>query len=94
MVRKGTEYALTPAADLLLPKERLLELYLNEIVWGPGIYGIEAAARHHYDRPASKLTRDQAASLAAVTPAPRTRRPERTGSHASVIGAWMKTMRR
>ena len=92
VVRKAAEYALTPAADLLLPKERVLELYLNEIEWGPGIYGIEAAARHHYDRPASKLTRDQAARLAAVIPAPRTRRPERMGSYAATIEKRMRAM--
>ncbi len=92
VVRKAAEYALTPAADLVLPKDRVLELYVNEIEWGPGVYGIEAAARHHYDRPASRLTRGQAVRLAAVIPAPRTRRPERMGRYAATIDARMKSM--
>lgn len=92
VLRKAAEYALTPAADLILPKDRILELYLNEIEWGPGVYGIEAAARHHYDRPASRLTRAQATRLAAIIPAPRTRRPERMGRYAATIDARMRAM--
>jgi monofunctional biosynthetic peptidoglycan transglycosylase len=92
VLRKAAEYALTPAAELILPKERILELYVNVIEWGPGVYGIEAAARHHYDRSATKLTRAQATRLAAVIPAPLSRRPERMGWYAGVIERRMKSM--
>jgi monofunctional biosynthetic peptidoglycan transglycosylase len=91
-IRKGVEMTLTPLAELILGKERILELYLNVIEWGPGVYGIEAAARHHYDGPATSLTRDQAARLAAVIPAPRTRRPSRMGAYARVIQGRMRQM--
>jgi monofunctional biosynthetic peptidoglycan transglycosylase len=83
--RKAIELTLTPLAELVLPKRRILELYLNVVEWGPGVYGIEAAARHHYRRSARRLTREQAARLAAVLPAPRRRLPSRMGGYASVI---------
>ena len=91
-VRKGLEIALTPVAELLLPKDRILELYLNEIEWGPGVFGIEAAARHHYRVGADRLTRDQAQRLAAVIPAPRVRQPARMGWYARVIDRRMRQM--
>src|SRR5258706_2447689 len=69
-VRKGIEFTLAPMAEWVLPKQRILELYLNEIEWGPGIYGAEAAAQAWYNVPASKVDREQAARLAAVIPAP------------------------
>lgn len=92
VVRKAAEVALTPLAELILPKERILELYLNEIEWGPGVFGIEAAARHHYDVSATRLTRAQAQRLAAVIPAPRVRRPARMGWYANVIDRRMRAM--
>ena len=75
-VRKGFEVPLTFLAEWILPKDRILTLYLDVAEWGPGVFGIEAAARHHYDTSASSLTRDQAARLAAVLPAPLVRRPQ------------------
>ena len=84
-VRKGVELTLTPFAEVLLPKERILELYLNVIEWGPGVYGIEAAARHHYGIPAAQLSREQAARLAAIIPAPLRRNPERMSGYAQTI---------
>lgn len=57
LVRKGAEFVLAPVAELILPKRRILELYLNVIEWGPGIYGAEAAARHYYGVPAARLNR-------------------------------------
>ena len=92
VARKVVEAALTPAAELLLPKDRILELYLNEIEWGPGVFGIGAAARHHYEVDARRLTRDQALRLAAVIPAPRVRRPARLGWYARVIDGRMRQM--
>ncbi|HJR40602.1 MAG TPA: monofunctional biosynthetic peptidoglycan transglycosylase [Gemmatimonadaceae bacterium] len=89
-VRKGIELSLTPLAELILPKRRILELYLNVVEWGPGVYGIEAASRYHYRKPARRLTREQAARLAAILPAPRRRTPARMGAYASVVEARMR----
>jgi monofunctional biosynthetic peptidoglycan transglycosylase len=72
-IRKGLELPLALGADLVWSKRRLMEIYLNIAEWGPGIYGIEAAARHHFKVPASKLTRRQAALLAVSLPNPITR---------------------
>jgi monofunctional biosynthetic peptidoglycan transglycosylase len=84
-LRKGLETPIVPLAELLLSKQRMLELYLNVIEWGPGVYGVEAAARYHYGVPAAKLSRDQAARLAACIPSPLRRRPQRMDSYSSVI---------
>ena len=70
-VRKGLEAPLALAIDALWPKRRIMEVYLNVIEWGDGIYGAEAAARHHFGVSARQLTRQQAALLAAVLPNPR-----------------------
>lgn len=69
-LRKIVEAWLTPQIALLWPKRRVLEVYLNIIEFGPGIYGAEAAARAAFDRPASALTREQAVRLAVVLPNP------------------------
>jgi monofunctional glycosyltransferase len=84
-VRKAYDFALTPAAELILGKERILELYLNEVEWGDGIFGIEAGARHHYGVSARALSRTQAAGLAALLPAPLRRTPANTGRYREEI---------
>lgn len=84
-IRKLYEWSLTPFAELILGKDRIVELYVNVVEFGPGIFGAEAAARHHYDRAASDLTRHQAASLAAVLPDPLRRRPQGMGWYTDVI---------
>jgi monofunctional glycosyltransferase len=84
-VRKGAEFALVPVIEALLTKNRILELYLNVIEWGPGIYGAEAAAEHYYHVHASELSRDQAARLAAIIPAPLKRKPERMNEYSAEI---------
>lgn len=89
-VRKLYDLALTPAAELLLGKERILELYLNQVEWGPGVFGIEAAARHHYGVSARKLTRTQAAGLAALLPNPLKRTPGNTRWYRGEILRRMK----
>ena len=76
---------LAPAAEMILPKNRILELYLNEIEWGPGVYGAEAAARSWYGVSAARLTRDQAERLAAVIPSPLHRKPDRMNWYAGEI---------
>lgn len=91
-VRKAVEITLTPAAELLLPKRRILELYINEIEWGPGIFGIEAAARHHYGVGARELTREQAAGLAAILPAPLRRTTRTSEWYAAIILRRMTAM--
>lgn len=70
-VRKGLEVYLTMWLELLLSKDRILDLYLNLAEWGDGIYGAEAAARAHFGKSAKALTRDEAARLAAILPSPR-----------------------
>lgn len=71
-VRKGLEAYYTFWMELLLPKRRILELYVNVIEMGDGVYGLEAAAQAHYGVSGRALTRDQCAMLAALLPAPRT----------------------
>ena len=71
--RKALEALWTPVAEAVWPKRRMLELYLNEIEFGTGIFGIEAAARHYFGVAASDLTDTQAARLAMVLPDPKDR---------------------
>jgi monofunctional glycosyltransferase len=84
-IRKVYDLTLTPAAELILGKERILEIYLNEVEWGPGIFGVEAAARHHYGVSAKDLSRSQAAGLAALLPNPRQRTPDNTPQYRASI---------
>ncbi len=70
-LRKGREAAVATALELLLPKRTILEHYLSGIEWGERVWGCEAAARTYFGRPASALTREQAAWLAAMIPGPR-----------------------
>ncbi len=76
-LRKIREAVLTAWMELWLPKRRILELYLNIVELGPGIFGAEAAARAYFDRPAARLSPSQAALLAATLPAPLVRNPAR-----------------
>jgi monofunctional biosynthetic peptidoglycan transglycosylase len=70
-VRKGLEAGFTLLIELLWPKERILEVYLNVAEFGRGVYGVEAAAQQFFKRPAKRLNRAQCALLAAVLPNPR-----------------------
>jgi len=78
-LRKAMELPLAVAADFVWSKRRLMEIYLNIAEWGPGIYGIEAAARYHFKVPASKLSRRQAALLAVSLPNPIDRNAGKPG---------------
>lgn len=91
-VRKGVEFTIVPVAELLLPKKRILELYLNVIEWGPGVYGAEAAAQRYYHVPARRLARDQAIELASVLPAPLRRKPGRLADYDRIISDRMSQM--
>lgn len=68
--RKGLEALYTPLIELVWGKDRILEVYLNVAEWGPGIYGIEAAAQAWFDKPAEALTRDELTRLFAILPSP------------------------
>jgi len=91
-LRKGAEFALVPVAELVLGKQRILELYLNVVEWGPGIYGAESACRFYYKTSARNIDRQQAARLSAILPAPLRRRPERMNSYSAVILRRMSRM--
>lgn len=84
-VRKGAEATLVPVAEAVLGKQRILELYLNVVEWGPGIYGAESACRYYVRTSARRIGREESARLAAILPAPLKRRPERMNTYSAVI---------
>jgi monofunctional glycosyltransferase len=92
VLRKGAEFTLVPVAEFVLGKQRILELYLNLVEWGPGIYGAESACRSWYGTSARNIDRDQAARLAAILPAPRLRRPDRMNHYSALIQERMRQM--
>ncbi len=84
-VRKGAEVTLVPVAEFVLGKQRILELYLNVVEWGPGIYGAESACRYYDKTSARNIGQQQSARLAAILPSPLKRRPERMNNYSAVI---------
>lgn len=82
-LRKGMEAPLTVLIELVWGKRRIMELYLNEIEFGHGIYGAEAAARTYFGKSAQNLTRREAAALAAILPSPRHWSPVRPGGYVA-----------
>lgn len=82
-IRKGMEVYLTAMVEALLPKRRILEIYVNIAEWGPGVFGIEAAAQHHFGVSARQLTPRQAAALVAILPAPRVWSPNQPTARAA-----------
>ena len=91
-VRKGIEATLVPVAELTLGKDRILELYMNVVEWGPGVYGAEAAARYRYSTSAARIERERAQRLAAILPEPLKRKPERMSNYAAIIDGRMRQM--
>lgn len=87
-LRKVEEYFVARRLEQFLSKDRILELYLNLVEWGPGLFGAEAAAGHYFDRSASELSADQAAALAATLPHPLTSNPDRRPGRMQ----WRKNM--
>jgi len=85
ILRKGAEVTLVPVAEFVLGKKRILEIYLNVIEWGPGIYGAESACRYYDETAARNIGRERAARLAAILPAPLKRRPERMNNYSATI---------
>ena len=71
MLRKAQEFVLTFTLELLLSKERILEIYLNHVEWGEGVFGAQAAAQHYFRKNASQLTAFEAARLAVMLPRPK-----------------------
>ncbi len=92
LLRKGAEVTLVPVAEFVLGKRRILELYLNVVEWGPGIYGAESASRYHNGTAARNIGRQEAARLAAILPAPLKRRPERMNHYSELILERMQQM--
>jgi monofunctional biosynthetic peptidoglycan transglycosylase len=92
VLRKGAEFTLVPVAELVLGKRRILEIYLNVVEWGPGIYGAESACRYYDGTAARNIDREQAARLAAILPAPLKRRPERMNRYSALILERMRQM--
>lgn len=71
LLRKGQEFVLTLTLEALLSKQRILEIYLNSVEWGEGVFGAEAAAQHYFRKPAARLTAYEAARLAVMLPRPK-----------------------
>jgi len=92
ILRKGAEFTFVPVAELVLSKQRILELYLNVVEWGPGVYGAEAACRYYYRTSARSIDRQQAAQLAAILPLPLKRRPDHMNRYSGLILERMRQM--
>ncbi|HKS81575.1 MAG TPA: monofunctional biosynthetic peptidoglycan transglycosylase [Candidatus Acidoferrales bacterium] len=84
-VRKAAEFTLVPVAEVVLGKRRILELYLNVVEWGPGVYGAESACHYYYRIPARSIGREDSARLAAILPLPLKRRPDRMNRYSELI---------
>jgi monofunctional biosynthetic peptidoglycan transglycosylase len=82
-IRKGLELYFTGLIELMWGKKRIMEVYLNAIEMGDGIYGAEAASQFYFHKHAKNLTRDEAASIAAVLPNPRRWRPDKPTPYIS-----------
>jgi monofunctional biosynthetic peptidoglycan transglycosylase len=91
-IRKGVEFTIVPLTELLLSKRRILELYLNVIEWGPGVYGADAASTLYFHIPAQRLDRQQAIELASVLPSPLRRKPGRMTQYDLIISERMAQM--
>lgn len=86
-VRKAVELPYAIYFDLVMPKHRIMEIYLNIAEWGPGIYGAEAAAQYHFGKSTRDLSARQAALLAVTLPSPLTRNPAKPGPGLSRLAA-------
>ena len=71
LLRKGQEFVLTMALEAFLSKQRILEIYLNHVEWGEGVFGAEAAAQHYFRKPAAQLNAYEASRLAVMLPRPK-----------------------
>ena len=89
-VRKGLEAWFTVLIETLWPKRRILEVYLNSAEFGRGTWGVEAASRRYFGKPAARLTRSEAALLAAVLPSPRRFRVDAPSAYVRQRQAWIQ----
>ncbi len=89
-LRKGLEAWFTLLIELLWSKERILEVYLNSVEWGDGVFGAEAAAKHHFGVGAPYLSRQQASQLAAVLPNPREWSASRPSTYVAGRAGWIR----
>jgi monofunctional biosynthetic peptidoglycan transglycosylase len=92
ILRKGAEFTLVPVAELVLGKRRILELYLNEVEWGRGVYGAESACHYYYRTSARNIGQEQSARLAAILPLPLKRRPDHMNHYSELILERMRQM--
>jgi monofunctional biosynthetic peptidoglycan transglycosylase len=92
--RKALEAWFTGLIELLWPKQRILEVYLNSVEWGDGIFGAQAAARHHFAVDAPRLNAQQASQLAAVLPNPRRWSAGRPDRYVLNRAAWIRQQMR
>lgn len=88
-VRKGFEVYFTGLIEVFWSKQRILEVYLNVVEMGDGVYGAEAAARHHFKKSAAKLSRSEAAAIAACLPNPRKWSASKPTGYISGRQAWI-----
>jgi monofunctional biosynthetic peptidoglycan transglycosylase len=93
-LRKGIEFWFTGLVELLWPKQRILEVYLNSVEWGDGVFGVEAAARHHFNTGAPYLSNQQASLLAAVLPNPRQWSAGQPSAHVNRRASWIRQQMR
>lgn len=89
-IRKAFEAWFTLLIEVFWSKERIMEVYLNSIEMGDGIYGAEAAAQYWFKKPAKKLTKDEAAAIAAILPNPLKYKANPASSYISGRKAWIK----
>lgn len=89
-VRKGLELYFTGLVEVFWGKKRIMEVYLNMIEMGDGIYGVEAASQEYFHKSASKLSRSEAAAIAAVLPNPRRWRPDRPTPYIQKKKGWIQ----
>jgi len=93
-LRKGLEAWFTAWMELLWPKRRILEVYLNVAEFGPGIFGVEAAARRYFGKPALALTEQEASLLAAILPAPKRMSPTQPSDYVHRRAKWIREQAR
>ena len=93
-IRKGIEAYFALLMEILWPKTRILEVYLNIVEFGPNIYGVEAAARHFFGRSAANLSRTQASRMAAVLPNPYQYRVQPPLGYVTRRSAWIRQQMR
>lgn len=89
-IRKGFEAYFTLLIEIFWSKERIMEVYLNSIEMGDGVYGAEAAAKHWFKKPAAKLSKDESAAIAAILPSPTRYSANPPTSYISRRKEWIK----